>query len=146
MDVAEQAHARREDRSLEHRMACAVEADELALAAATDNARLNAGPLAVVDRLYAHLAPRAGVLEHRTLDARRGTGRRMRIAERRLTEQQDVVGHVHDSRSGGAEVAQRPGSPIGLDYDPLLAPLDAHRATVDAAVGVDGRHHGLDDG
>src|SRR3954470_12093561 len=99
-------------------MACAVEADELALAAATDDTRLNAGPLAVVDRLHAHLAPRAGVLEHRTVDARRGTGGRMGIPERRLAEQQDVVGQVDDGRSGGAQVAQRSRRAEGLDDDP----------------------------
>ena len=70
----------------------------------------------------------------------------MRIAERRLAEEQDVVGEVHHRRAGRAQVAQRPRSPVGLDHDPLLAPLDAHRAAVDAAVGVDRRHHGLDDG
>ena len=99
----------------------------------------------LVDRLHAHLAPRAGVVQHRALDARRRTGRRVRVAERRLAEQQDVVGHVHDGRPGCAQVAQRPRPPVGLDHDPLRAPLDAHRAAVDAAVRVERRHHGLDD-
>ena len=128
------------------RVARAVEPEELAPAAAADDHRADPGALrAVVDRLHADLAPGAGVVEHRARDARRRARRRMRVAERRLAEEQDVVGQVHDRRLGRAQVAQRPRPAVGLDDDPLLAPLDAHRAAVDAAVGVDRRHHRLDD-
>ena len=143
----EQMRAGGEDRRLEHRVAGAIEAEELAPSPAADDHGADHGALRpVVDRLDADLAPRAGVVEHRAGDSRRGTGRRVRIGERRLAEEQDVVGEVHDRRAGGAQVAQRPCALEGLDDDPLLAPLDAHRAAVDGAVGVDRRHHGLDDG
>ena len=142
----EHAHARGEDRRLEDRVARPVEAEELAAGAAVDHHRADPGTLrAVVDRLHPHLAPRAGVVQHRALDAGRRMRRRLRVAERGLAEQQHVVGQVHDGRPGRAQVAQRARSPEGLDDDPLAAPLDAHRAAVDAAVRVQRRHHRLDD-
>ena len=44
----------------------------------------------------------------------------MRVAERRLAEQEDVVGQVDDRGRGGAQVPQRPCPAKGLDDDPLL--------------------------
>ena len=113
--------------------------------ATADHRRADAGArFAVVDLLHAHLAPRARVIQDRALDVGRPPDRRMRVAERRLAEQQDVVGHIDDRGFGGAQVAQRPRPAVGLDDDPPLAPLDAHRRAVDAAVGVDRRHHRLE--
>ena len=74
--------ARGEDRRLEDRVARAIEAEELAPAAAADHHGADAGAqLAVVDRLHAHLAPRAGVGQHSALDGGRRAGRR--AADRR---------------------------------------------------------------
>ena len=59
----EHARARREDRRLQDRVARPVEAEELAAGAAVDDDRADPGTLrALVDRLHAHLAPRAGVV------------------------------------------------------------------------------------
>src|SRR5215218_2203250 len=139
------ARARHEDRGLEDCVARAIEAEELAPATTADHHRADPGArFAVVDGLHAHLAPRAGVVQDRTLDAGRRTSRRMRVAERRLAEQQDVVGQVDDCDPGGAQVSQRPRPAVGLDDDPPLAPFDAHRSTIDAPVGVGRRHHRLD--
>jgi hypothetical protein len=96
-----------------------IEPEELAAGAPGDDDRRDAGALrAVVDGLHADLAPRARILEHRAFDARRGTGRRVRVAERRLAEEQDVVGEVHDGDPGGPKVAERARPQVGLDDDP----------------------------
>ena len=112
------AHARGEDRGLEHGVAGAVEAEELAPAAAAPPraSRTRARGRVVVDRLDADLAPRAGVGEHGAVDRvrRRGSGgcgspsaacANSRMSSVRLTTAAPV----------GAQVAQRARRAVRLD-------------------------------
>src|SRR4051812_21509812 len=65
----EHARPRGEDRGLEDRVARPVQAEELTAGAATDDDGADPGALAaVVDLLYAHLTPRARIVQHRALN------------------------------------------------------------------------------
>ena len=142
----EQARPRREDRGLEHRVARPVEAEELATGAAADHVGGDPGTLAP-SSIASTRTSRHEHASSRTAPSTFAAGRVGGCGSPSaawLNSRMSSV-RLHDRGRRGAQVAQRPRPAEGLDDDPLLAPLDAHRAAVDAAVGVDRRHDRLDD-
>jgi hypothetical protein len=66
------------------------------------------------------------------------------MAQRRLHEQQDVVGEVDDRLAVDTEVAQRPRGVERPEHELLIAPAHPHRGAVDHPVRTGRGHHGLD--
>ena len=89
-----------------------------------------------VDRLDGDLAPRARVREHGAGDLLGRSRGRMRVAERGLREEQDVVGEVDDRGARRLQIAQRARRAVRLDHDDVVPPLDAHRGAVDLPSGL----------
>ena len=136
----QQLQPRGVDGGLEHRMARAIEADELATHAAVHDSRLDAGAgRRAVDGLHFELAPRAAVGEHDAANDRGGDRLVLRIRDRGARKDAHVVGEVHDGRARRDDVAIGRRLEERLQDDRLVAPFDAHRRAVHGAVGGDGR-------
>ena len=93
---------------------------------------------------HGQLAPRAALLDHRTPDRLGWPGYGVWVPERRLHEQQDVVGQMRDRLTAELQVAQRARAVKRPEDDLVGPPADPHRRAVDAVVASAGGHDGLD--
>ena len=138
--------ARGDDRRLEHGVARAIEADELAARAVVHDRGIDArARRRRVDVAHLELAPRARGLEHHAAHAHGGKRGILRARDRGAREEHHVVGEIHDGGAAVAQIAKGRGLEKRLDDDAIVAPLHAHGREVDDAGGVHGGDDRFDD-
>jgi hypothetical protein len=91
-----------------------------------------------------HLPPRVRFLYDRAVDRGGRAHRRPGMAERRLHEQEHVVGEMDDRLAMHAQVPQGARGVERPEHEFLLAPAHSHRRAIDHAVASGCGHHGLD--